>query len=139
MLSDLLNTNEVKNAAGVEVEFERFETVGRTTTFHQIGESPAKPHTLSIKHTESGSGLARRRRSALIINKTVDSDVDPSQTCVCRAQFTVDLPVGMLETSTEFGNVIAEVISIMASKGLSTTILYDCTGNGAKSLMEGSI
>lgn len=139
MLSDLLNTNEVKNAAGVEVEFERFETVGRSTTFHQIGESPAKPHTLSIKHAETGTGLDRRRSSAFIINKTVDSDVDTSRTCVIRGTVKLDVPVGMLETTAEFGNVLAEMMSFLASKGLSSTILYDCTGNGAKSLLEGSL
>jgi hypothetical protein len=36
-------------------------------------------------------------------------------------------------------NVVANVMSFAASLGASTTILYDCTGNGAVTLLSGQL
>lgn len=76
MLSNTLNTNEIKNAAGTEQEFQRLSQADRETVFGLITESPALPHRLSIKHQESGSGLTKRRRSVVRFDKTVMSTVD---------------------------------------------------------------
>jgi hypothetical protein len=139
MLSNNLNTNEIKNAAGVEVEFQHLSTEGRTRLFAQINESPSLQHRLKISHIESGSGIKLVRRSMHRFDKTVVSTVD-LVTPVTISVYTVAVfPVGALLVGTEMANVIAENMSFHASLGATTTILYDCTGNGAASLLNGSL
>jgi len=55
------------------------------------------------------------------------------------AYAVLDIPVGDLSATTEAKNVLAELMSFCASLGASTTILYDCTGNGAVSLVTGGL
>lgn len=137
MLSNTLVTNEVKNAAGAEVEFSRISTTARTTEFAQVAETPNAPHRLKISHQETGSGSSLRRRSVVRFDKTVTGvSLTPR---VVSAYAVVDLPVGDLAASTEFKNVVAELLSFCASLGASTTILYDGTGNGAVALVEGGL
>lgn len=137
MLSNTLVTNEVKNAAGTEVEFSRINTEGRTTEFAQVAEAPNAPHRLKVSHQESGSGSSLRRRSVVRFDKVV-TGVSLSPRTVS-AYMVVDAPVGDLSVSTEIKNVIAELVSFVASLGASTTILYDGTGNGAVVLIEGGL
>lgn len=139
MLSNTLNTNEIKNAAGTEVEFQRLSQNGRATEFGQITESPNAPHRLKISHLESGSGLTKRRRSVVRFDKTVASTVDTTKTCTVSAYVVLDAPIGALIATTEFANVLAELMSFCASLGASTTILYDGTGNGAATLISGGL
>jgi len=139
MLSNTLNTNEVKNAAATEVEFQRLSSSDRSTTFATIAESPALPHRLTISHQETGSGLKRRRRSLVRFDKTVESTVDATQSVTTSAYMVLDAPVGALEANTEMANVIAELMSFCASLGANTTILFDCTGNGAACLLNGGL
>lgn len=137
MLSNTLNTNEVKNAAGTEVEFSRLSTVGRTTEFSQIAETPNLPHRLKVSHLETGSGTKLRRRSVVRIDKTVaGADTTPVKVT---GYVVLDIPVGNLSATTEVKNVLAEVLSLCASLGASTTILYDCSGNGALCLVNGDL
>lgn len=49
MLSNTLVTNEVKNAAGTEVEFQRISTGTRSTEFAATSETPAAPNRLDRK------------------------------------------------------------------------------------------
>lgn len=139
MLSNTLNTNEVKNAAGTEVEFSRLSTSQRETVFSQIAETPSLPHRLSIKHTETGKDMKLRRRSLVRFDKTVISGVDNITPITISAYAVLDLPVGAMSAITEGTNVMAELMSFLASTGATTTILYDGTGNGAKSLLEGGL
>jgi hypothetical protein len=139
MLSNTLNTNEIKNSAGTEVEFQRLSTSARATEFAQITEAPNQPHRLKISHQESGSGLAKRRRSVVRFDKVVASTVDTTKTCTVSSYLVLDAPVGALISSAEFTNVVAEVLSFCASLGASTTILYDGTGNGATALITGGL
>lgn len=140
-LSNTLVTNEIKNAAGTEVEFSRLGDgpTARSTVFAQVNEAPALPHRLNIAHVEQGTGLKKRRRSVIRFDKTVVSTVDNTTPVTVSAYTVLDAPVGAMTLSTEFSNVIAELMSFMASLGASTTILYDCTGNGAKTLVEGGL
>lgn len=140
-LSNTLNTNEIKNASGVEVEFQRLGDgpTPRSTVFQQVAESPSLPHRLNIAHVEQGSGLKKRRRSVVRFDKTVISTVDSVTPVTVSAYTVLDAPVGAMAASTEFSNVLAELMSFMASLGASTTILFDCTGNGAKTLVEGGL
>ena len=139
MLANTLVTNEVKNSAGTEVEFQRISQGVRDTVFAQITEVPSLPHRLTIKHVESGQGLKLRRRSLVRFDKTVMSGVDTTLPITISAYAVVDLPVGAMSAITEGSNVIAELMSFLASLGASTTILYDCTGNGAATLLNGGL
>jgi hypothetical protein len=139
MLSNTLNTNEIKNAAGTEVEFSRLSTSARSTEFAQIGETPALPHRLLISHQESLAGLKKRRRSLVRFDKTVISTVDNVTPVTISAYAVLDFPVGAMAAITEGTNVVAELMSFMASLGATTTILYDGTGNGANALLTGGL
>lgn len=139
MLTNTLNTNEVKNSAGTEVEFSRLSIADRSTIFAQVSESPASPHRLTISHQETGAGLSKRRRSVVRVDKTVISSVDSSTPVVVSAYVVLDSPVGALTAQTEPTHVVAELLSFCASLGASTTILYDGTGNGATALLTGGL
>lgn len=139
MLSNTLNTNEVKNSAGTEVEFSRLSTANRTTVFAQIAETPSSPHRLTISHQETGLGMKQRRRSLVRIDKTSVSGVDSVTPITTSAYMVLDFPVGASATSAEAANVVAELLSFCASLGASTAILYDGTGNGAAALINGGL
>lgn len=139
MLSNILNTNEVKNAAGTEVEFNRLSSNERSTEYAQITESPSAPHRLKVSHQEVGVGLKRRRRSVIRVDKTTLSDVDNVTPVTSSCYIVLDAPVGALKVSTEMSNVIAEILSFCASTGADSTIKYDCTGNGAATLLNGGL
>jgi hypothetical protein len=139
MLSNTLNTNEIKNSAGTEVEFSRLSTTGRSTVFSQITESPSLPYRLGISHTESGTGVKRIRRSLVRFDKTVMSTVDTTLPVVISDYWVQIAPVGALVANTEMVHVAANLMSFMASLGASTTILYDGTGNGAVCILSGGL
>jgi len=139
MLSNTLVTNEIKNSGGTEVEFSRISTSDRQTVFAAVSETPSAPHRLSIAHQESGNGLKKRRRSVIRFDKTVISGVDSVTPVVVSAYAVLDHPVGASTSNAEAANVVAELMSFMASLGASTTILYDGTGNGAATLLSGGL
>jgi hypothetical protein len=139
MLSNTLNTNEIKNSAGTEVEFSRLSQSARTTVFKQITESPYLPHRLTISHQETGAGMTQRRRSVVRFDKTVISAVDSVTPITVSAYTVLDFPIGASTTAAEAANVLAELMSFTASLGASTTILYDGTGNGAITLLNGDL
>lgn len=139
MLSNTLNTNEVKGSAGTEIEFEHRSSLGRTREFQKISESPSAPYRLQISHQETGKGLKLRRRSVVRFNKTVVSDVDSVTPVTVSAYAVADNPQGALTTTAELANVLANLMSFLATTGSGTTVLFDCTGNGAKCLLDGSL
>lgn len=140
MLNNSLNTNEIKNSAGTEVEFEHYRFQGdRSRIFKQITEGPSAPHRLTISHQEIGAGIKKRRRSVVRFDKTVMSTVDATLPVVISAYAVLDSPVGALVANTEPTHVVAELISFLASAGANTTILYDGTGSGATVLLGGSL
>lgn len=139
MLTNTLNTNEIKNAAGTEVEFTRLSIGDRKTEFAMIGETPAQPNRLVITHQESGVGANRRRRSLVRFDRTTAGEVDTTVNVKSSAYIVLDSPIGNLTTSTATKAVLAQLIAFVASLGASTTILYDCTGNGADVLINGGI
>lgn len=139
MLANTLNTNEIKNAAGTEVEFSRLSTSNRETIFQQVAETPSQPHRLVIKHQESGKDLKLRRRSLCRIDKTVISGVDSVTPVTVSAYIVLDAPIGAMSAITEATNVVAELLSFCATTGAATTVLFDGSGNGAKALLEGGL
>jgi hypothetical protein len=138
MLSNTLNTNEVKNAAAAEVEFNRLSTEGRKTVFSQITESPNLPHRLTVSHQENGSGVKLRRRSVVRIDKTVISGVDSVTPITVSAYIVLDAPVGGMTAITEATNALAELGSF-AFTNASATFLYDGTGPGISALLNGGL
>lgn len=139
MLSNTLNTNEIKNSAGTEVEFSRLSTSDRSTVFSQIAETPSAPHRLSISHAEIGAGMKKRRRSVVRFDKTSISGVDSITPITNSAYLVIDSPVGAMTSTAELAHVIAELLSFCATTGAATTVLFDGTGNGAKALIEGGL
>lgn len=134
-----LTTNEVKNSAGTEEEFLQFSTDARVRIFAKSGESYAAPHRVTFSHQETGTGSTKRRRSVVRVDKTLAGQIDASKTIKISAYTVLDLPVGNLSSSTEPKNVVANLMSVLASQGVSTTILYDCTGYGADALINGTL
>jgi len=141
MLSNTLVTNEVKNAAGTEEEFERFSngTTDRSVVYARIGEIPSYPHRFTVSHQELGSGVNKRRRSLLRFEKTVAGQTDVTQPMKCSYSLVADIPIGNMSSNALPNDVAANLMSFLASLGASTTILFDGTGNGAKTLVAGTL
>jgi hypothetical protein len=139
MLANTLNTNEIKDSAGTEVEFSRLVQSGRETVFAKVGETPSLPYRLTVKHQETGSGIRKRRRSVVRFDKTVMSGVDTTLPVTVSAYMVLDTPVGALTVNTDPTNVIANLLSLIATTGAATTVLFDGTGNGAKALLNGDL
>lgn len=133
-----LQSSEVKNSAGTEVEFLHRELVGRKKVYAVKDEVPSRPHRITVQHEDIGAGLKLQRRSNFNTIKNVVSEVDEVTVVPIRISTTIQVPSGHLLTATETKNVIAEHMSFLASIGASTTILYDCTGYGAEVLANGS-
>lgn len=139
MLSNTLNTNEVKNSAGSEVEFQSLSIAERKRVFAQITEQPNLPHRLTISHSESGSGLGLRRRSVVRVDKSTVSGVDSTKVITTSAYLVLDHPVGLSTSNAEATNAIAEILSFCGTTGAATTVLFDGTGNGANALLTGGL
>lgn len=139
MLPANLNTNEVKDRAGVELEFNRIATADRRAEFQKVNEVPAQPFRISINHQDIGSGTTRRRRSVVRVDKTIIGHVDSAKSVQLSAYIVSDYPVGNLTNMNDGKDVLAALLSLCASTGATTTILYDCTGYGAAALINGEI
>lgn len=139
MLTNTLNTNEVKNAAGGEVEFTRISTNGRSTEFAKIGESPAYPFRLNISHQEIGDGVARRRRSILRFDYTAAGLVDIATAMKASAYVVLDNPIGNSTDNVAASAALAALMSFLCTTGAATAVLFDGTGNGAQALLTGGL
>nr|QDH88900.1 MAG: hypothetical protein H1Rhizo25555_000002 [Leviviridae sp.] len=137
MLPTNLNTNEVKNSAGTEVEFSRLSTLDRSVTFAQVSETPNLPHRLKVSHLETGTGTALRRRSVARFDKTVTGASGAPRTISAYA--VLDIPQGDIGALSEVANVVAELNSFLSTTGAGTTVLFDGTGYGTAALINGSL
>jgi len=135
MLSNTLVTNEVKDAAAAEVEFERISIGAETTIFKKIVDDVANPIRMSVSHQHVGSGPTRQRRSVLRFDKGVTNSVTGNKG-TSSAYVVLVSPEGVIENQNNDKAVLAYLISFLASLGASTTILYDCTGTGAAALIN---
>jgi len=139
MLPTTLNTNEVKDAAGAEIEFQRRFTDQSSLEFAKVGEAPYAPHRLLISHLESGVGIKLRRRSRIGFRIVHASDVDTALLVQTNGYVVLDSPIGAITTTAVPAKCLANLWSFCASLGASTTILYDGTGNGSVALLQGSL
>lgn len=139
MLSSTLNTNEIKDSTGAEVEFTHKSQVDSGRTFSKIGENPSQPYRLSIAHQEIGSGLKKRRRSVVRIDKSSISTVDSVTPITNSCYVVMDAAIGAISTTAELAHILANIMSFIATTGAGTTVLFDGSGNGAKCLINGEL
>lgn len=139
MLSNTLNTNEIKNSVGTEVEYQRLSTDGRKTEFALITEAPSLPKRLNISHIETGSGINKRRRSVIRFDDTSMSDVDTTVPVTDSAYIVADTAIGAHSTTAPLITVLAKLQSFVSTTGAGTTVLFDGSGNGAQVLVTGGL
>lgn len=136
-LSNLLNTNEIKDAAGAEMEFQHLRQLGSTRIFGLITAAPSLPHLLTLGHQESGSGIKLRRRSLVRFDKTELSGVDLVTPITNSVYQVTDFAVGHMANMNGPKMLCANLGSFGWSLGATTTILYDGTGNGCAVCLNG--
>lgn len=132
----VLNTNEIKNSAGTEVEFTRKSTQGSTVEYAQTNEAPNREHRLRLANQTLGTGEDERRRSNLRITKEVTGVSGKVRTVSW--SLTMDIPTGDISDYTEPKNLMAEGLSFCATTGAATAVLFDCTGYGADAIVNGN-
>jgi len=132
------NTNEIKNAAGVEKEFIR-RSYGDRPEWKLITETPNLPHRFSIAHQELGSGTSKRRRSNLRFEKTVAGTIDSSVGVKASVSLTLDVPIGNIGDDSLAKELLANLMSFLATTGAGTTVLFDCSGTGCQALINSEV
>lgn len=140
MLPQHLNTNEIKDRTGAEKEFLRTsnpQPLGGVE-FLQSGLAPAYPTILRVKHDVRGTGLARSRRTVQRFDKTFLSSVDSASVGTITFYQVAVIPEGLLTNLNDVTDVQSFLMSFIASRGATTTILYDGTGCGAEVAINGT-
>jgi len=138
MLPANLNTNEVKDAAGTEVEFTHQSEQGRKRVFQKIGELYAYPQHIIIQHDEKGVGVKKVRRSNLSIQITELSGVDSLTPITPFISLTLSLPVGLMATNATAARLCAYMGSFGWLTGADSTLKYDGSGTGIAALLAGT-
>lgn len=134
MLSNTLVTNEVKDRAGVEVEFERISMNGQQTIYRKVGESAGLPHRMTVSHVHVGKGPTAARRSMVRFDKT--SENTAGDKVVSSAYVVLSFPEGVADNYDDAKDALANLLSFLATTGAATTVLFDGSGNGAQSLLN---
>jgi len=138
-----LNTNEVKNSSGVELEFLRVgphkSNPTRSLEFQHSLEVPSSPFRIIFSHAEQGDERNNIRRSLFKTFYTVDaaSLVDITIPSKIIATTVLQVPQGNLKDFVAVKNVMAAHGSCLMSRGVDSTILFNCTGIGAEVLTLG--
>lgn len=135
MLTNTLNTNEVKNRLGTEVEFVSIDDSGTAHVFKASAEQPNLQHRLRVAHSELSSNEDARRRSNLSISKEITGVSGKKRKII--GSYTLDIPVGDIDDLDDVKDVNAEMLSLLATTGAATTVLFDGTGNGSVCLING--
>lgn len=136
-----LTTSEVKDRTGTEQEFIRQSTgPDRSTLFAKSGEVPSRPHRISVKHQETGTGLARRRRSVIRVDLSFAGHVDATRIETTSAYAVCDIPVGNMTGVNETSDTLANLGQLCFTQGgAETAIRLDGTGFGAAALRYGEL
>jgi hypothetical protein len=139
-LPDALNTNQIRNSSGTEIEFEFLDNgPGRIKRWKQVAETPYLTNRLTVSHQETGNGLSLVRRSLVRFDKKVLSTVDNSSVKAISAYTVLVVPQGALATLAEPTNVLAQLLSLTATIASATVATLDGTGNGSVALINGSM
>lgn len=139
MLPAHLVTNEVKNAAGVEIEFNRTRNSDTGVGFSVKVPNPQLPHKVDFDHQIVGEGTSQRRRSRQRVEYTVPGCTDATKKAVCVCNITLDVPIGNIENFDAAKMALANSIALLASTGADTVVKFDCTGVGADCLINGTL
>lgn len=137
MLPTTLLTNEVKDRAGVEVEFEHYSLEGRTHIYAKKGGNPSLPCILKVAHQETGAGLSAVQRSQC----RIDLDVvgKSGKTVRVSAYKVVVVPKGELDDLDDVKDASAMLDSFLCTTGAGTTVLFDGSGNGDSALINATL
>lgn len=138
-IANELVTNEIKNAAGTEVEFTRISSKDRASEFKCKTEVPSQPYRLLINHQEIGTGMKKRRLSRIKFSKVSLSGVDSVTPIESSVNLALTFPVGGSLDSTVVKDLLANMMSFVATTGAATTVLFDGSGTGAKVLVDGEV
>jgi hypothetical protein len=139
-LASTLVTNEIKNAAGLEVEFQKQKQGDWWSEFHYSAENPALPYLMKISHQEIGSGSTKRRRSNITFKMVNTGGLDATKQKTDSVSFTIDRMIGNEnDAGAVVKNLVANMLSFCGTTGAATTVLFDCTGTGASNLLSGGI
>lgn len=139
MLSNLLNTNEIKNSAGTEVEFGRRGNPTKNANaieYYALTEGLVTKHTFLVSHQVVGKGKQEQIQSVVIFRKTVISTVDSQTPCTFVGQLKLTSPSGLMLTTAESANVLSELGSFCFLTGADSTFKYDGTGTGGAALLN---
>jgi len=139
MLPAHLVTNEVKNIAGTEVQYNRIRNSEREVVYEYESVSPSLPDRITVTHEEVGQGTKKRRRSRVRVDFTTAGEVDTATPAPCVANLSLDIPIGNITELDIAKQCLARLLSFCASTGADTTVKYDCTGTGAAALVSGSL
>jgi hypothetical protein len=139
-MNSTLNNNEVRDNTGTAVVFNRVSTNGKSSEYQIASEPPNAPKRISIKHAETGSGFARRRRSVLRADFTRTSTVDATKMTTTSAYVVLDAPVGAHTSTGDYASALSYIIALLANTGAAnTTIVYNGTATGAVALLNGEV
>lgn len=120
--------------------FNRIQTNGLSSVYQIASEPPNAPRRISVKHTESGSGTARRRRSVIRVDLTRASTVDATKMTTTSAYVVLDAPVGLHSSTADYSDALAYLTGLLANTGgTNTAIVYNGTATGAVALLNGEI
>jgi hypothetical protein len=136
-LPQTLNTNEVKIAAGTELEFGFYNEVGRMREYAASGEAPNLPHRLKVSHQEVGKGLDLVRRSVARVDKTI-TGASGAKRVISFYKVAV-IPQGDIADYTAVKDASAELASFCSLTGADSTLKYDGTGTGDSALINGTL
>lgn len=139
MLPNLLSNNEIKDSAGLEVEFQRLNTKDSTTEYGKVGEIPSLPLRMSVKHTETGEGINKIRRSLIRFDGSELGGVDSLKVASGSVYLVMQTPIGNLANMNLMTNLLAHMQSFVSTTGAATTVLFNGSGTGAQVLLTGSI
>lgn len=137
MLPTTLLTNEVKDRAGAEVEFEHFTLEGREHIYIRKNGNPSLPCYLKVIHQETGTGAGATRRSLCDLTMMVEGK--SGKIVPIRAYKNVVVPIGELDDLDDVKDASAMLDSFCTTTGAGTTVLFDGSGNGDSALINGTV
>jgi hypothetical protein len=136
-----LTNNEVKDRASAAVSFlRRSNGPGPQVEFAKTSEVPARPHRISVRHQDIGTGVTQRRRSALQVRLTFPGHVDSVKYATVLATLTLDIPIGNMTTTNEAKDVLANLGQICFTQGAAESCTrLDGSGIGASAILNGEL
>lgn len=133
--NDLL-TNEVKDRAGVEVEFNYFSRDLREMIYTRKGVAPSLECFLKVKHQDVGTGSATVQRSLVRVDGAFVGK--SGKLCVASVYKNAVIPKGELDDLNFILDLNAMLNSFCALTGAGTTLLFDGSGTGDYALTHGT-